>query len=616
MSPGTSSEVKLEIGHVLFIDIVGYSQLLITQQSEQIETLRRIVRGTTQFRAAEAESKVLRLPTSDGAALVFRTTPEAPVLCALEIASELKKHPELKVRMGIHSGPVNEIIDLNEQSNIAGAGINIAQRVMDCGDTGHILLSKHIAEDLEHYPRWQPHLRDLGEIEVKHGRSVHVFNLYTEELGNPQVPEKLRLTKAETASAAADASARREEGFWVAVLPFKYAGANADLRALAEGLSEDIVTGLSRFSYLKVIARTSTARFAQDSGDVRAIGKELGARYVMEGGVRQAGLILRITVRLVDTISGAHLLAESYDRVFEPEKIFTLVDDVVPRIVSTVADMHGVLLRTMSEALRGKTPESLTPYEAVLRSFGYVVHLSAEEHAMVRKCLEVAVERAPASADVLAMLSFMYAEEYKQVFNVLPESLERALNAARRSVDAAPSSSLSYHMLAQAFFFRREVEAFRNAAERAIALNPMDAYNVAFMAILLAYTGEWERGCALTRRAMELNPSHPGWYRFAEFNDAYRKKDYRGALDVAVRFNMPSYYYTHASLAAAAGQLGDRDTARRALRELLAQKPDFAATARENFAKWLGHGELLEHTLEGLRKAGLEVAPEKLTRPN
>src|ERR1700757_5195402 len=184
MAPNTASEVKLEIGHVLFIDIVGYSQLLITQQSEQLETLRRIARGTEQFRAAEAEGKLLRLPTGDGGALVFRTTPEAPVLCALEIASELKKHPELKVRMGIHSGPVNAITDLNEQANIAGAGINIAQRVMDCGDAGHILLSKHVAEDLEHYPRWQPYLHDLGQCEVKHGGLVSVVNFYTDEVGN------------------------------------------------------------------------------------------------------------------------------------------------------------------------------------------------------------------------------------------------------------------------------------------------------------------------------------------------------------------------------------------------------------------------------------------------
>src|SRR5947207_13901199 len=178
MSPDTLSEVRLEIGHVLFIDVVGYSQLLITQQSEHLETLRKIVRGTAQFQAAEAEGKLLRLPTGDGGAIVFRTTNELPVLCPLEISKELKKHPELRVRMGIHSGPVNEITDLNEQSNIAGAGINIAQRVMDCGDTGHILLSKHVAEDLEHYPRWQPYLHELGECEVKHGVRVSIVNLY------------------------------------------------------------------------------------------------------------------------------------------------------------------------------------------------------------------------------------------------------------------------------------------------------------------------------------------------------------------------------------------------------------------------------------------------------
>src|SRR5438105_7717429 len=192
MPPESSAEVKFEIGHVLFIDIVGYSRLLINQQSDQLETLRKIVRATEQFRAAEAEGKLLRLPTGDGGALVFRNTPEAPVSCALEISKELRNHPELRVRMGIHSGPVNAVTDLNEQANIAGAGINIAQRVMDCGDAGHILLSRHVAEDLEHYPRWQPYLHDLGECEVKHGVRVSIVNLYDDQIGNPRVPKKLQ----------------------------------------------------------------------------------------------------------------------------------------------------------------------------------------------------------------------------------------------------------------------------------------------------------------------------------------------------------------------------------------------------------------------------------------
>src|SRR6266700_3727260 len=195
MSSEHSSDVKFEIGHVLFIDIVGYSKLLITEQSTQLQTLKEIVRGTEQFRLADAEGKLLRLPTGAGGALAFRNSPEAPALCAMEISNKLRKHPELRVRMGIHSGPVNEITDLNEQANIAGAGINIAQRVMDCGDAGHILVSKHVAEDLEHYPRWRPLLHDLGECEVKHGTKISIVNLYTEELGNPVPPQKFKEAK-------------------------------------------------------------------------------------------------------------------------------------------------------------------------------------------------------------------------------------------------------------------------------------------------------------------------------------------------------------------------------------------------------------------------------------
>src|SRR3954447_13088386 len=196
-----SSEVKFDIGHVLFIDIVGYSKLMITEQSDQLQTLREIVRATEQLKKAEAEGKLLRLPTGDGGALVFRNSLEAPVLCALEISKALKSHPEVKVRMGIHSGPVNEVTDLNEQANIAGAGINIAQRVMDCGDAGHILLSKRVADDLEQYPQWRPRLQSLGECEVKHGVRIGLVNLYTPDAGNAEPPEGLATDKKATARA-------------------------------------------------------------------------------------------------------------------------------------------------------------------------------------------------------------------------------------------------------------------------------------------------------------------------------------------------------------------------------------------------------------------------------
>src|SRR5262249_16646751 len=195
--------------------------LLIDEQSERMQKLREIVRGTEQFRSAEAAGKLLRLPTGDGGALVFRTSPDAPVLCALEISKELKKHPELRVRMGIHSGPVNEFTDLNEQANIAGAGINIAQRIMDCGDAGHVLLSKHVADDLEQYRQWQPYLHDLGECEVKHGVRIHAVNFYTDEVGNSEVPEKFRQVKeAQTAPAARVSEGKRagRSRTWIAAL--------------------------------------------------------------------------------------------------------------------------------------------------------------------------------------------------------------------------------------------------------------------------------------------------------------------------------------------------------------------------------------------------------------
>src|SRR5204862_6217724 len=215
MTSERSPDAKFEIGHVLFIDIVGYSKLLINEQSEQIRTLKAIVRGTEQFRLAQAEGKLLRLPTGDGGALVFRNSLEAPVLCSMEIARALKDYPKLRVRIGIHSGPVNEITDLNEQANIAGAGINIAKRVMDCGDAGHILLSKRVADDLEQYPQWRSLLHELGECEVKHGARVSVVSLYTDDLGNPELPEKFkqaavtRKTTAAVSGSAAKSAGRR-----------------------------------------------------------------------------------------------------------------------------------------------------------------------------------------------------------------------------------------------------------------------------------------------------------------------------------------------------------------------------------------------------------------------
>jgi len=421
-------------------------------------------------------------------------------------------------------------------------------------------------------------------------------------------------TSTTSAPASASGASRTEEGFWLAVLPIKYAGANADLAQLAEGLTEEIVTGLSRFSYLRVIARSSTTRYAKEGADVRVVGRDLGARFVMEGSLRQAGSTLRLAVQLVDAATGAHLWAETYDRPFRPDEIFSLQDDLVPTIVSTVADTNGVLPHAMSEALRGRGPETLSPYEAVLRSFGYFARITAEELVAARAGLEAAVRKAPDYADAWAMLAWLYVQEHGQGFDLRAGALANGLAAARRAVEAGASSHLAYFALAQALFFQKELESFRNAAARAVALNPMDGNSIAFMGELLVYAGDRERGLALADRAKRLNPHHPGWYWYADFHDAYRQGEYRRAVSVALKINLPGHWALHAMMAAACGQLGERDAANKARHELLKLRPAVAATVREDLAKWFD-AEYREHLIAGLCKAGLQVPAAAAVAP-
>ena len=400
MPPERSSEVKFEIGHVLFIDIVGYSKLLINQQSEQMQTLREIVRGTEQFRTAEAEGKLLRLPTGDGGALVFRTSPEAPVGCALEISKELKKHPELRVRMGIHSGAVNEITDLNEQANVAGAGINIAQRIMDCGDAGHILLSRHVAEDLEQYRQWQPYLHDLGECEVKHGVRVHAVNFYTDDLGNPEVPEKFKraAVEADKRQSGSDSAAKKSQikrknsfaaililaaiaigsfVFWqrgkpktsapasvipeksIAVLPFGNLSRDPDNAYFVEGIQDEILTRLAKIADLKVISRTSTQHYKSAPENLSEIAKQLGVANILEGSVQKAADQVRVNVQLIQAASDSHLWADTYDRKL------TDIFGVESEVAKAIADaLQAKLTGGEQRALAVKPTNNSEAYDA------------------------------------------------------------------------------------------------------------------------------------------------------------------------------------------------------------------------------------------------------------
>jgi TolB-like protein/class 3 adenylate cyclase len=605
MSSGIKKKIELEIVHVLFIDIVGYTKLLTNEQHALVEQLNQVVRSSSEFQRAEAADRLIKIPTGDGMALIFYKSPEQPVECALEIHRALKTHPELHVRMGVHSGPVSAVIDVNERANTAGMGINIAQRVMDCGDAGHILLSKRVAEDLEQYGHWQPQLHDLGEAEVKHGVHVHVFNLYNEELGNPEMPEKLRQGKAkeQSVSEIADAPARQDEGFWMAVLPFKHGGANAELVALADGLTEEIVTSLSRFPYLKVISRSSTSCYGKKSADVRTIGKRLGARYIIEGSLRQAGSKLRIAVQLVDASSGAHLWAETFDRNLSDGDVFEMQDDLASRIVAIVGDPSGVLVRSMALAVRDAPLAEMGAAELVLRFFAYWQQIRPDEHARLRTALEEKLEREPAHALAWACLSRLYLHEHQHRMNLLPESVERARRSARRAVEIDSTCQMGWETLAEASYFAFDLGTFRTAGERAMSLNPLNTSTAAIVATLIAFGGEWDRGVEITRGAMSLNPHHPGWYHFTLFYDQFRKREYEKALETTKRINMPEFVWTHFTTAAVCGRLGRREEARRAVAALRSVMPDYREGLRPHLKLWILDADVVEETMKGLAEA-------------
>ena len=413
------------------------------------------------------------------------------------------------------------------------------------------------------------------------------------------------LTATSSRTAATDSGeARAAEGFWVAVLPFKYKGSDAHLASFAEGLSDEVITGLSRFSYLRVITRASTATCA--CNDARDVGKELGARYVMEGSLRVSGSRLRLTVQLADTLSGAHLWAETYDRAFTPDSIFDIQDDLVPRIVSTVADQYGVLTRSMSEIVSTKDESSLSPFEAVLRGFRYFARLTPQEHGSVRDVLERMTRKAPNHADCFGMLAMMYIVEYSDSYNALPDPLGRALAAAQRATDLAPSHALGHYALAWVYFFRKQTPYFEASVQRALALNPMDASVLGMLGVLVQHAVDWDRGCDMVDQAYQLNPNLPGIMRFAYFSRAYRKRQYAEALEAAIRINMPGFFYYHAALAGALGQLGQLDAAHKAAQDTLALRPDFPETAPHEYTKWYEPADV-DHFMAGLRKAGLPI---------
>jgi TolB-like protein/Tfp pilus assembly protein PilF len=583
MPPESSPDVKFEIGHVLFIDIVGYSKLLINQQSEQIQKLKDIARGTEQVRVAEAEGKLLRLPTGDGGALVFRNNPEAPVLCALEIAKALKSHPELRVRMGIHSGPVNEVTDLNAQANIAGAGVNIAQRVMDCGDSGHVLLSKRVADDLEQYPQWRSQLHYLGECEMKHGVRIGVVNLYNDEIGNPQVPKKLRIIRKlrwRSRSVATAAAVLLLTGVIVAlviaskkaakstvaipkksiaVLPFQNLSRDPDNAYFADGIQEEILTRLSRIRDIKVISRTSTERYKSAPANLLEIARQLGVAHILEGTVQKAADQVRVNVQLIDAETDSHLWAEGYDRRLTD--VFAVESEIASKIANT---LKAKLNTAEQEALAAQPTNDSEAHQLYLRGRYF---WSKQTGADLDKAIDYfsqAIVKDPRYAAAYAGLSDTYLFLPYWTSAPVADCLRKAQAAAEKAMQldnslAEPHASLALTLFLAEFDLVRAKREF----EQALEANPNYATaHHEFGISVLPALGEIDHAIAELKLAVELDP----FSAFINANLGYmyimdrRYPEAITQLRSTVELN-PGYYLSHRCLGQALELSGHLDQA-------------------------------------------------------
>ena len=557
-TPEPTPDLQFEIAHLLLIDVVGYSKLLVNEQIELLQVLNQTVRSTECFRAAEAAGKLLRVPTGDGMALLFFRSPEEPARCALEISGALHDHPRIQVRMGVHSGPVSRVTDVNDKTNMAGAGINIAQRVMDCGDAGHILLSKHLADDLADYRHWRPYLHDLGECEVKHGLRLHLVNLYKDDLGNPHLPEKLKpkkrwkqaprpvrpiraprwpkfliavallaaacalvissliflyrnsptttsvLSKA-TAIATTAASAFPEKS--IAVLPFENRSEDKANAYFAEGIQEEILTRLSKIVDLKVISRTSTQHYQSAPENLREIAKQLGVASILEGSVQKAGDQVRVNVQLINALTDSHLWADTYDRKLTD--IFDVESDIAKAIAKS---LQAKLTGHEEQALALKPTNNPEAYDAYLRGLTFETRsyftYSSDLGKKAADSYERAVQLDPNFTIAWARLSRANANLYfgrgAETTSARGAAAKSALEQAQKLEPDSPETllALGYYQ----YWVLRDYAAAKTTFRRISEMLPNSSEVPYALALVTRREGHWDQSIAYFERALSLDP--------------------------------------------------------------------------------------------------------------
>src|SRR5881398_1232987 len=570
MSAELQPDLQLEIAHLLLIDIVGYSKLLVNEQIEALQELARIVRITECFRNAEEKGKLIRVPTGDGMALLFFRSPEEPVRCAFEISQKLTETSTVRLRMGIHSGPVNRITDVNDKVNMAGTGINVAQRVMDCGDAGHILLSKHVADDLMQYRHWQPYLHDLGEYEVKHGLRLNIVNLYKDGLGNPNLPEQLKRRKRWKQDANVIVRpVRRRWSFptililsalavaiaWsiyfgfgrltrpgiaaavvpeksIAVLPFGNLSEEKANAYFADGIQDEILTRLAKISDLKVISRTSTQHYKSTPGNLREIAKQLGVAHIVEGSVQRVGDTVRVNVQLIRAANDSPLWADTLDRKL------TDILSVESEIAKAIADqLRAKLTGEEEREIAAKPTDNPEAYDAYLRGLAYTFKTqNTPANALgAQKYLREAVRLDPKFALCWALLSYVNSVGYTSLSLQPTVALrEEARQAAETALTLQPN--LGEAVLAKGYYHYSCLKDYDTAVgyfEQARQLLPNSSRIPESLAYLERRRGQWDRSESYFNEAERLDPRNVSiltqhalsYMELRRFPEAVRKFD-------------------------------------------------------------------------------------------
>jgi adenylate cyclase len=622
---------------ILAADVAGYSRLMADDEGA---TLRSLNDARALFRKRiEAHGGRLIDTAGDSILTEFPSAVEA-VECAVEIQHELARgnrqfaeHRRMQFRIGINLGDVIE----QEDGTIYGDGVNVAARLQQLAEPGGICISGTAFDQVEGKLPLQ--FKFVGEHQVKNiTKPVRVFRVLIDAPAGKSQPAlrarrralsvgvaaliavmvavgvvwKLQKPPGIQATTSNDPALAMPTGPAIAVLPFTNMSGDSKQDFFADGIAEEVLTGLSRFPNLRVLGRNSTFQYKGRPVEVRQIGHELRADYVLEGSVRKAGETVRVSAQLLDTSTGGHLWAETFERELTPQNLFAVQDEITSKVVTRIGDIHGVITRAYVQKLRTRSPDNLADYECVLLAYEYLRFLTPGKHATVKACLTRTVERSPDYAEAWAHMAYIYTDQYWTDFEGPPNPLDRALSAARRAVQLDPASAIAHYTLANVYFFKNDLELFFSEADKALALNPNNTEIVAALGLRITYTKQRKRGIALIKKAIALNPSHPGWYWFPLVYDYYQNGDYEKALQTARQGNMPGFWYWHYHLAICYGQLGQKSQARAALDDLRKLNPKFEKEPLRYMRQWYKSEEALQHLANGLRKAGLAIPDAKI----